>query len=70
MGDKSLSSRDFSRVTLPLKKFGAKFFPQNKNYLPNSILGSEYTKPINYFEKIGSAQCKSCTILSALNAPG
>ena len=70
IGDKSLSSRDFSRVTLPLRKFGAKFFPQNKNCLPISILGSEYTKPINYFEKIGSAQCKSCMMLAALNAPG
>lgn len=25
IGDKSLSKRDFSRVTVPLKKFGAKF---------------------------------------------
>ena len=26
IGDKSLSKRDFSRVTLPLEKFGAKFY--------------------------------------------
>ena len=27
-------------------------------------------KPINYFEKRGSAQCKSSVILAALNTPG
>tara|TARA_X000001036_G_scaffold431830_1_gene466773 strand:+ start:105 stop:626 length:522 start_codon:yes stop_codon:yes gene_type:complete len=30
LGDKSLSKRDFSRVTTPLKKFGAKFFYKKK----------------------------------------
>ena len=29
-----------------------------------------YLKPINYFEKKGSAQCKSSVILAALNTPG
>jgi len=70
VGDKSLSSRDFSRVILPLKKFGAKFFPLNKNKLPISILGSDFARPINYLENIGSAQCKSAIMLGALNAPG
>ena len=33
-GDKSLSKRDFSRVTLPLERFGAKFYYKKKiNYL-------------------------------------
>ena len=70
VGDKSLSSRDFSRVILPLKEFGAKFFPLNKNKLPISILGSDFARPINYLENIGSAQCKSAIMLGALNAPG
>ncbi len=69
-GDKSLSSRDFSRVTSPLKRFGAKFFPLNRKNLPISILGSNFTRPINYLENIGSAQCKSSIMLAALNAPG
>ena len=30
IGDKSLSKRDFSRVTLPLEKFGAKFYYKKK----------------------------------------
>ena len=29
-GDKSLSKRDFSRVTLPLERFGAKFYYKKK----------------------------------------
>ncbi len=70
VGDKSLSRRDFQRVVDPLKKFGAKFFSKNKKNLPLKIIGSDYLKPINYFEKKGSAQCKSSVILAALNTPG
>lgn len=68
IGDRSLSKRDFSRITIPLKKFGVKFFVKKKNKLPLSILGSESIKGINYFEKKGSAQCKSSIMLAALNA--
>ena len=49
----------------PLKQFGAKFESTNKNNLPIKILGSEFLKPINYFETKGSAQCKSAVILAA-----
>ena len=68
IGDKSLSKRDFSRVTTPLKKFGAKFYYTTKNKLPLSILGSKSIRGINYFENKGSAQCKSSVMLAALNA--
>ena len=70
IGDKSLSKRDFSRVTLPLEKFGAKFYYKKKNKLPLSILGSKTVKGINYLESKGSAQCKSSVMLAALNASG
>ena len=70
VGDKSLSKRDFKRITDPLKEFGANFKSQNKKNLPLKILGTEFLKPINYFEKKGSAQCKSSVILAALNTPG
>ncbi len=70
IGDKSLSRRDFSRVINPLKKFGANFFPKNKTTLPLYIQGTEFLRPIKYYEKIGSAQIKSCVMLSALNTPG
>jgi len=70
IGDKSLSKRDFSRITLPLEKFGAKFFYKNKNRLPLSILGSRSIKGIKYLESKGSAQCKSSVMLAALNSSG
>ena len=70
IGDKSLSRRDFQRIIDPLEKFGAKFASKNNKNLPLKIIGSEYLKPINYFEKKGSAQCKSSVILAALNTPG
>ena len=70
IGDDSLSRRDFSRIIDPLKKFGATFYPKNQNKLPVYIKGSDYIKPINYYENKGSAQCKSSVMLAALNAPG
>ena len=70
IGDKSLSKRDFSRVTIPLEKFGAKFYYKKKNKLPLSILGSQSVKGIKYLEKRGSAQCKSSVMFAALNASG
>jgi 3-phosphoshikimate 1-carboxyvinyltransferase len=70
IGDKSLSKRDFSRVTIPLQKFGAKFYYRIKNKLPLTILGSKSTKDIKYLENKGSAQCKSAIMLAALNSLG
>ena len=70
IGDKSLSKRDFSRVTTPLKRFGVKFFFKKKNKLPLSILGTQSAEGINYLEDKGSAQCKSSVMLAALNASG
>ena len=70
IGDKSLSKRDFSRVTTPLEKFGVKFFFKTKNKLPLSILGTQSAKGIKYLESKGSAQCKSSVMLAALNASG
>ena len=70
IGDKSLSKRDFSRVTVPLEKFGAKFYYKIKNKLPLSILGSQSAKGIEYLENKGSAQCKSSVMFAALNASG
>ena len=68
IGDKSLSKRDFSRVTIPLRKFGAKF-SKSKN-LPLEMKGINNPKPINYLEKKGSAQCKTAIMLAALKTEG
>ena len=70
IGDKSLSKRDFLRVTVPLKKFGAKFHYKVIGRLPLSIQGSQSLSGINYIENKGSAQCKSTIMLAALNASG
>ena len=70
IGDKSLSKRDFSRVIDPLKKIGANFYPKNNKKLPLIIKGSEFLRPIKYFEKRGSAQCKSSVLLASLLTPG
>ncbi len=69
VGDKSLSKRDFSRVTEPLKLFGVNVKSKN-NSLPVEIQGTKFLRPINYIEDKGSAQCKSAVMLAALNAPG
>ena len=68
-GDKSLSKRDFLRVINPLEKFGAKF-KSNNGKLPIKIKGTNYSKPIRYYENKGSAQCKSAVMLAALNTCG
>ena len=69
IGDKSLSKRDFYRVTKPLEKFGAKF-QTNRGKLPLIINGTDKTNPVKFFEKKGSAQCKSSVMLAALNTEG
>ena len=68
-GDKSLSARDFSRITEPLKLFGVEI-KSKANKLPVKILGSNFLRPIKYEERLGSAQCKSAVMLAALKTPG
>ncbi len=68
IGDKSLSKRDFSRVIVPLKKFGAKF--NGCKNLPLEMTGTDNPKPIKYLEKKGSAQCKTTVMLAALKSNG
>ena len=68
-GDKSLSRRDFLRVSKPLEKFGAKF-KTNSGKLPIIIRGTDNPSPIRYREIRGSAQCKSAVMLAALNTKG
>jgi len=70
LGDKSLSKRDFKRVTDPLSKFGAKFTLKKRHNLPLTISGSSKLDPIKYIENKGSAQCKSSVIFGAMKARG
>ena len=70
IGDKSLSKRDFKRVAIPLKKFGARFKLNNNFTLPITITGSQNLKPIKYFENKGSAQVKSSIIFAGARTNG
>ena len=70
IGDKSLSKRDFKRVSDPLSKFGAKFKLYKKKNLPLLISGSSNLNPIKYLENKGSAQCKSAIIFGAMRTEG
>ena len=69
IGDKSLSKRDFYRITKPLNKFGAKF-KTNSGKLPIIIKGTNFPKSIKYTENKASAQIKSSIMLAALNTHG
>ncbi len=69
IGDKSLTKRDFARVTKPLEKFGANIISKSGK-LPISISGTNNPKPIKFIENKGSAQCKSSVMLAALNTNG
>ena len=70
IGDKSLSKRDFRRVSYPLSRFGVKFKLRNNNLLPLKLYGSSELKPIKYYEKKGSAQCKSSIIFAGMRTDG
>ena len=70
IGDKSLSKRDFKRISSPLSKFGVKFKHKNKFGLPLEIQGIKNLKPITYKETRGSAQCKSSIIFAGMRTQG
>ena len=70
IGDKSLSKRDFKRVTDPLSKFGAKFKLTKKKNLPLTVFGNNNLKPFHYKENKGSAQCKSAVIFGGMRVNG
>jgi len=69
IGDESLSKRDFYRVIFPLEKFGARI-KSRSGKLPVYIKGTQNAKPIKYYEKKGSAQCKSAVMLASLSTKG
>ena len=70
IGDQSLSKRDFNRVAVPLRRFGASLKLNKNKGLPLTIQGSNNLQPINFFENKGSAQCKSSVIFAGLKTNG
>lgn len=69
-GDQSMNKRDFTRVTQPLEKIGAFFYPQNKKTLPLTIQVTSIPLAQKHIEKRGSAQVKGLILMSALSTPG
>jgi len=69
-GDKSMNKRDFTRVTEPLEKIGAFFYPKNKKTLPLTIEGTSMPLAQKHVENRGSAQIKGLILMSALSTPG
>ena len=70
IGDKSLSKRDFKRISDPLSKFGGIFKLKNKKKLPLTIYSPKNLRPISYLENKGSAQCKSAVIFAGMRTEG
>jgi 3-phosphoshikimate 1-carboxyvinyltransferase len=70
IGDKSLSNRDFKRISDPLSNFGASFNLKKNKHLPLKISGSSKLKPIKYVDNRGSAQCKSAVMFAGMRTSG
>ena len=69
-GDQSLNKRDFTKVTQPLEKIGAFFYPRSKKTLPLIIEGTSMPLAQKHIENSGSAQVKGLILMSALSTPG
>ena len=68
-GDSSLKKRPMRRIIEPLSDCGA--YISSENYMaPLNIQGNDNLKPINYQQKIASAQIKSCLMLTSLFIDG
>ena len=65
-----MNKRDFTRVTEPLKKIGAFFYPKNKKTLPLTIEGTSMPLAQKHIENRGSAQIKGLILMAALSTPG
>ena len=70
IGDKSLSKRSMSRVTVYLEKLGAKFKLTKNDYLPLETIGTEKLIPEEITIKKPSAQIKTALIFAGLNING
>ena len=69
-GDKSLSSRPMMRIIEPLQKMNISI-EHNNGFLPLKIFNNnDFSIPINFSLKLGSAQVKSAILLAGLNTVG
>ena len=70
IGDKSLSKRSMSRVTVYLEKLGAGFKLTKNDYLPLKTFGTSKLVPEKIIIKKPSAQIKTALIFAGLNING
>ncbi len=69
-GDDSLRRRPMDRVTMPLRRMGARISGRAGGRLaPLAIEGTELV-PIDYVSPVASAQVKTAVLLAGLNTPG
>ena len=69
-GDRSMNSRDMSRIIEPLEKIGCFFYPKRKTTLPLTLEGTSMPLAQKHIENRGSAQTKSSLLLASLSIPG
>mgnify|MGYP003370883028 FL=1 len=69
-GDASLCKRPMRRITAPLSKMGAKFFPEQRDTLPLTVHGNASLRAIEYESPVASAQLKTAVILAGIYAHG
>lgn len=69
-GDESLRRRPMRRVTGPLAKMGARFYPEDSATLPLTVRGTKGLHAIDYDSPVASAQVKTALLLAGVRADG
>ncbi len=69
-GDDSLRRRPMLRVTAPLSRMGARFYPEDRGTLPLTVRGTRPLRAIDYDSPIASAQVKTAVLLAGVGAEG
>ena len=69
-GDESLRRRPMARVTAPLSRMGARFFPEGAATLPLTVRGTRSLRAAKYDSPIASAQVKTAVLLAGVGAEG
>ena len=69
-GDDSLRRRPMLRVTAPLSRMGARFYPEDRGTLPLTVRGTRPLRAIDYDSPVASAQVKTAVLLAGVGAEG
>lgn len=69
-GDDSLRRRPMRRVTVPLVRMGARFYPEESTTLPLTVRGTRALRAIDYDSPVASAQVKTAVLLAGVGAHG